>query len=56
MVSFAAFWIVCFLLYFVGGGYKTYHHKTIVDVYEGWILMIGVAAVALGYTLALTQV
>lgn len=55
MVSLAAFWIVCFLLYFVGG-YKVAHAKISYDVYEGWILMIGVAAAALAQTLALTQV
>lgn len=44
------------LRFILWGAYKTYHHKTTVDVYEGWILIIGVAAAALAQTLALTQV
>lgn len=55
MVSLAAFYFICFTLYFVGV-YKTYRPKTAVDVYEGWILMGGVAAAALAQTIALTQV
>ena len=55
MVSLAAFYFICFTLYFVGI-YKTNHPKTNCDVYEGWILMIGVAAAALAQTLALTHV
>lgn len=55
MVSLAAFYCICLSLYFVGV-YKTYHPKTTVDVYEGWILMFRVAAAALAQTLALTKV
>lgn len=55
MVSLGAFYLICFTLYFVGI-YKTNHPKTNVDIYEGWILMIGVAAAALAQTLALTHV
>lgn len=55
MVSLAAFYFICLALYFIGN-YKINHPKTKCDVYEGWILMIGVAAAALAQTLALTQV
>ena len=54
MVSLAAFYFICLTLYFVGIS-KANHPKTNGDVYEGWILMIGVAAAALAQTLALTQ-
>lgn len=55
MVSLGAFYLICFTLYLVGI-YKTNHPKTNGDVYEGWILMIGVAAAALAQTLALMHV
>ena len=55
MVSLAAFYFICFTLYFVGI-HKTKHPKSNYDSYEGWILMDGVAAAALAQTLALTQV
>ena len=54
MVSLAAFYFICLTLYVIGI-YKTNHPKANGDVYEGWILMIGVAATALAQTLALIQ-